>query len=168
MLVAETKKCNICKEQVELSSFTKKKKFYRECCNPCRAVKLKDQYNNDEVYRERTRFINWKSKIKRKYKMTPEDYYIMLDEQKGVCAICKSSNPKTKNNSDKFCIDHNHITNEIRGLLCSECNSALGQFRDDPNILMSAYEYLNDKGNYKEHSKFSDLGTDMKIGKKKR
>jgi hypothetical protein len=41
-------------------------------------------------------------------------------------------------------IDHSHITNHIRGLLCNKCNLGLGFFRDDLNLLQNAIDYLAD------------------------
>lgn len=46
---------------------------------------------------------------------------------------------------ENFCIDHNHQTGEIRGLLCSPCNRAIGQLQDNPNILRKAANYLEGK-----------------------
>jgi len=39
-------------------------------------------------------------------------------------------------------VDHNHKTNKVRGLLCQRCNMGIGQFRDDPNLMARAVEYL--------------------------
>lgn len=61
----------------------------------------------------------------------------MLERQGGVCAICKE---KPKNG--RLAIDHLHGTDKVRGLLCSPCNTALGLFKDDPERLAAAIEYL--------------------------
>jgi hypothetical protein len=58
----------------------------------------------------------------------------MSEAQDGRCAICKLEK--------KLYLDHDHQTDEPRGMLCSSCNTALGKFRDDPIILMSAINYL--------------------------
>ena len=67
-------------------------------------------------------------------------YEEMLLKQNGVCAICKS----TLNSSryTKLCVDHNHRTNKVRGLLCVACNTALGLFKDSRERLLAAIEYL--------------------------
>ena len=78
--------------------------------------------------------------LKNAYGITPEKYDEMLAAQGGVCAICKSED--TKHKSDKFNIDHNHTTGEVRGLLCGSCNTALGLFGDSVDTLMSAAAYL--------------------------
>ncbi len=79
-------------------------------------------------------------------KLEKSEYDKMLKKQKGVCKICKKpeahktlkSNQKTK----RLAIDHCHITKKIRGLLCQNCNSALGLFRESVEILKSAIAYL--------------------------
>lgn len=58
---------------------------------------------------------------------------------KSVCAICKRR-PNTRLN-----IDHDHVTGDIRGLLCPNCNRAIGLFRDDPGIMRHAAEYIEKK-----------------------
>jgi hypothetical protein len=77
-------------------------------------------------------------RIKRKYGLTPEGYVALLHAQNGKCAICG----KGPNSGDKLWIDHNHVTQTVRGLLCKRCNFALGGFRDSIDVLLSAIEYL--------------------------
>ena len=66
-------------------------------------------------------------------------------EQGGVCAICKQ--PETRRHKVtrtlcRLCIDHDHKTGVVRGLLCHRCNVAVGMFRDSPENLQSTIEYL--------------------------
>jgi len=67
---------------------------------------------------------------------TQEKYKEAFEKQKGLCAICRKSSIK------KLAGDHNHSTNETRGLLCHTCNVGLGMFYDDICLLASAIEYL--------------------------
>lgn len=60
----------------------------------------------------------------------------ILMEQSWVCGICEQPFKKTP------CIDHDHHTNRVRGLLCSRCNTGLGHFRDEVKILARAIVYL--------------------------
>jgi hypothetical protein len=76
----------------------------------------------------------------RKYGITLDDYQEMLAQQEGKCAICGST--EAKNFGDTLVVDHDHATGKVRGLLCGTCNTALGKFRDDPQILRSAICYL--------------------------
>lgn len=75
----------------------------------------------------------------RKYGITPADYEALLEKQGGVCAICKG--PPIYDTV--FCVDHDHATDEVRGLLCRKCNAGIGQLRDDPVIVKAALEYLH-------------------------
>jgi hypothetical protein len=76
-------------------------------------------------------------------------YEAMHEAQNGCCAICKQPE-RAKSNGDgqprRLAVDHCHATGRIRALLCSPCNTALGQFRDDPSILQTAIEYLKFHG----------------------
>lgn len=75
----------------------------------------------------------------------------MLKEQDYKCAICGCSYTEYKNKRNmEFCIDHNHKTNIIRGLLCDGCNRGIGHLQDSPTILHKAAEYLEQRGNYKQ------------------
>ena len=58
----------------------------------------------------------------------------MLAEQGGVCAICREAPAEH--------VDHDHATERVRGLLCFNCNGALGQFRDRPDLMLRAIMYL--------------------------
>jgi hypothetical protein len=78
--------------------------------------------------------------MKSTFNLTIEDYNILFNNQKGCCAICNRHQTEFKK---RLAIDHNHITNTIRGLLCSSCNTALGLLKDDVSILQTAINYLN-------------------------
>jgi len=71
--------------------------------------------------------------------MTLAEYDALFKEQQGCCAICEA--PQTGLNKN-LAVDHCHSTMVIRGLLCDNCNRALGQFKDNPTILTNAFNYL--------------------------
>lgn len=75
------------------------------------------------------------AEIKRKYGLSKEGYYYMLDIQDNKCKICGKE-------MEKICIDHNHITGKIRGLLCNNCNLGIGNLQENPFILIKTVEYL--------------------------
>lgn len=58
----------------------------------------------------------------------------MFAEQGGLCKICREA-PAAH-------VDHDHVTNRVRGLLCFNCNGALGQFRDRTDLMLRAVAYL--------------------------
>lgn len=92
-----------------------------------------------KTYREQNKVHIRKWCLKTKYGITPERYDEMLVEQNGRCAICfvpQADYPK------KFHVDHDHGTKQVRGLLCSKCNNAIGLLKEDVEILNRAREYL--------------------------
>ena len=85
-----------------------------------------------DIYKERH--------LQKKWGMTLEDLYNLMDSQNHECAICRidleSLGPKRTH------IDHCHKTDKIRGILCSNCNMALGLLKDDSELLIKAVKYL--------------------------
>ena len=81
---------------------------------------------------------------KRNYGLTPEGFAHRMRMQGGVCAICKRPpEAPPRGGNPVFHVDHNHVTGEVRGLLCSNCNMALGLFGDDISRLQRAITYLS-------------------------
>jgi hypothetical protein len=74
----------------------------------------------------------------KRYGITEEDYQAMVADQGGVCKICGQP-PSDRMWLD---IDHDHETGKVRGLLCSQCNTAIGLLREDPEVLAAAALYL--------------------------
>lgn len=74
------------------------------------------------------------------YGLSQERYEAMLAEQGARCAICGSEDWPGKDRRPH--VDHCHKTGAVRGLLCGNCNTGLGQFADDPARLRAAAEYL--------------------------
>lgn len=74
----------------------------------------------------------------RRYGVTKDAFLSMLSGQGGVCAICGTSDwPSTGP-----CVDHDHDTGLVRGILCHHCNAAIGMLKDSPAIALAATEYL--------------------------
>lgn len=71
--------------------------------------------------------------------MTWARYEQMIEAQNGLCAICGATEAE---NGRALAVDHDHSTGEPRGLLCFNCNIALGKFQDNPKILRRALDYL--------------------------
>ncbi len=84
--------------------------------------------------------LKWKLK---KYNMTVNEYNSLKQKQHGMCAICGSSSSK-KNFYHRLHVDHDHKTGKIRGLLCGNCNTALGKFQDNSKLLTKAIEYIRE------------------------
>jgi hypothetical protein len=69
--------------------------------------------------------------------MTEADLDLMRRSQESKCAICKQD-------FGVECVDHDHKTGHVRGLLCKACNLGLGYFRDNKLSLANAITYLDD------------------------
>lgn len=72
--------------------------------------------------------------LKRRYGLTEAEVSQMIQAQGGTCAVCWEGKPEH--------VDHDHVTGEIRGILCFNCNGGLGQFKDDVSRLINAIAYL--------------------------
>lgn len=75
-----------------------------------------------------------------RYGITRDDYRESWYGQGGKCAVCRQPERTARNHL--LCIDHDHVTGRFRGLLCSHCNRGIGLFRDDPQVIMQAAEYV--------------------------
>jgi hypothetical protein len=124
------KTCIKCGSEKALNEF----ESGRNACKECRR-----EYH-------KSRQIGRKWKYQTKYGITLEDYDEMLYAQNGCCAICGSNDPG--GSGKRFIVDHNHQTNEVRGLLCNNCNRALGYFQDSPRSISKALDYLYTNGYY--------------------
>jgi predicted secreted protein len=90
---------------------------------------------------------NWVQKracnLKSKFGISMADYERILAEQGGVCAICKKAETaKWRSRTRRLAVDHDHDTDEVRGLLCMACNMGIGMFADEPDVLEVAAKYL--------------------------
>lgn len=77
--------------------------------------------------------------------VTPRQVKDAYLEQEGKCAICLDNIQL-----DTCAIDHNHKTNEFRGLLCRKCNSSIAFLKDHPDVVDRAAKYLRERGHYGE------------------
>jgi len=123
-IIRESKKCPSCKKVLPRTGFYinhKTNKPFIYCIECSKAKKTIKHYE-------------------RKYGITLEDYNIMFLKQEGKCAICGTHQRDLKG---KLNMDHDHITDKVRGLLCRKCNWGLGQFNDRASLLEKAIIYLD-------------------------
>lgn len=81
--------------------------------------------------------------IKNLYGILKKEYEDMSEKQGHKCAICKLPEKSMRNGKIKrLAVDHDHVTGKIRGLLCGDCNIALGKLKDSIQSLENAIEYL--------------------------
>lgn len=129
------KQCKKCKCTLPIDKFQKdvsKKDGVRPECKTCTAAKRKERYNVQSV---RVNNLNKKFKGKDPIKFYEDSF----KKQKGCCAICSSPENGRYNH---LSIDHDHSTGVLRGLLCNNCNRALGLFKDNADVLLKAVDYL--------------------------
>lgn len=113
----------------------------------------RDKYASDPEYRTRKLQRNkaWREAnpeahkrniliqhLKKRFGITIEQYEEMLQRQQNTCAICK----QPSKNARRLDIDHCHKTGQVRGLLCNDCNTGLGRFRESLTSLQNAIDYL--------------------------
>ena len=108
-------------------------KLYRQ--NHKEMFKIKD-HNRFLRDKDKRLILTRKIYLRNKYGILPDQYEEMFKEQKGKCAICNKVSKR------KLAIDHDHDTGLIRELLCSNCNRALGYFKDSKENLKKAVSYL--------------------------
>jgi TFIIF-interacting CTD phosphatase-like protein len=97
-----------------------------------------EQEKRNKIYEnsDKRKLNKIKEHIKRHYNLSIEEYNDLFKKQKGSCAICFKKFINSPN------VDHDHVTNKVRGLLCKNCNMGLGQFNDSIEKLQNAINYL--------------------------
>ena len=155
------KRCNRCNADKDINEFgidnrngTGRKSWCRACHNKYHSDYRMSKMNVEErqsveIFRgkvARNKVFKGDAKLKakdsllrRKYNITYFEWLTIIEKQKGKCAICEIDLDLNKDAN----VDHDHATGKIRGILCSFCNRALGLLKDDPSIIMKAYEYIN-------------------------
>ncbi len=136
----EDKTCTKCGETKSVTEFYTRKSGRRNFklistshCKLCFGIYSKSR--TPEVYR--------KSNLKKNYGISLEDFDRMFMEQEGKCAICGTDSPGRGH--PYFNVDHSHSTGEVRGLLCSNCNTGIGLLKDDYLTVQKAADYLLDR-----------------------
>ena len=83
------------------------------------------------------------TRLERTYGISLDEYKELHESQSGLCAICKQPERRVvRGVKSCLAVDHDHNTNQVRGLLCFACNSSLGKFGDSIELLKSAIKYL--------------------------
>jgi len=139
------KRCSYCKENLPLTAFGKNRRQadgLQNYCNHCRRVYWNDWYKkrkaSDPTYLPRLNANQIRVSLQRelrKYELTMPQY-LKLAEQ--GCKICGGG----PNGRGRFHFDHAHKTGKFRGLLCHNCNTAIGLLKENPQLLTKAITYL--------------------------
>ncbi len=113
------KGCPHCEEVKPLSEWPRNRQSsddYGSYCKTCHGVRSARDY------------------LRRTYKLESKDVRVLIRQQAGMCPICLGARPEH--------VDHDHATGAIRGVLCFNCDAALGQFKDRPDVLRRAAAYV--------------------------
>ncbi len=136
------KSCRVCQEEKPLDDFYKnaaRKDGYQTVCKECDRAAARKYWHGLSSEKRRDKHY------KRFYGMSFDCVQELLEQQEGKCAICEDE-------LIEFHVDHNHNTGAVRGLLCVNCNTGLGQLKDSVSVLSSAIAYLNTNGSYERQS----------------
>ena len=133
------KTCSKCHQPKPESDFFRDKAskdgFYHRC-KACGREYKRQRYKSlskEEKHHFCSRWPHNHSYLKTRYGLTFDEYKKIKEH----CEIC--------NSTENLCIDHDHSLppHQFRGVLCRNCNVAIGMFNDDPKLLRKAIKYLN-------------------------
>ncbi|QBP33246.1 endonuclease VII [Gordonia phage BrutonGaster] len=144
MATATVRTCQQCSAKFSRTSRSQSLQLCQDCdgvyarCIRCGEFKSTDLFNAHKSRRNgidnKCRECDADRKLRERYGISLAEYKDLLDEQDGKCAICHTV--------AKLHVDHCHVTGKKRGLLCSQCNTAIGLLKEDLNLLSRAAEYL--------------------------
>lgn len=140
----ETRTCRTCGEIKPLEEGfyrvgVRDRKYYRYVCKTCWHQKVlktrKKKYAADPEFHKRD--LERKRTLQRatKYGLSVAEVREKIAAQGGCCKICKVQ-------TDRLHIDHNHTTDQVRDMLCTNCNTALGSLREDEEIMKNMIRYV--------------------------
>lgn len=135
--------CKACNQAVKRERYLANREQFIEKArrwqleNPKRVREYRKERNARPEVKRRQRDAYYK----RTYGITADEVDAMFADQNGQCAICR----QTPERLAQMHVDHDHELGHLRGLLCSSCNQGLGQFGDDPALLLRAVVYLRQR-----------------------
>lgn len=135
--ICSDKQCRKCGEAKPASFFHKHSKTKDKLspyCKSCANARASQHYKSNP-------FRRWCFNVKRLYGITAIQYFMILDQQGGKCAVCGGDEIDSKRN-DRMPVDHCHETGRVRGILCTSCNRAIGLMKDNAAIMRKAATYL--------------------------
>lgn len=137
-----SKKCSICGEIRVLEDFyadSRASDGKQSQCKFCDQARQRARNASDPggQYARTGR----KAHLRRMYGITEADYEAKSRKQRGRCSLCNKK-------PIRLYVDHCHSTGKVRGLICNECNRALGLVRDDRETLRKMIDYLENGGDW--------------------
>lgn len=144
-----TKACTMCHKEKPLTEYRSRggsqKHLLKSKCNEClyKEHKRWTEENPEKVREYRAKDPYTFKKRCARHGITPEEFWAIYEEQDGTCPVCDKAI-----DAEGSAIDHNHETGDVRGILCKNCNRALGLLGDNPETMARAQAYLLEKGYY--------------------
>ncbi len=139
------KNCNVCKLSKARSAFYRNKLAkdgFQNKCKACERAYMQTPAGKEIARRKQRKWEKANPEKlaavhrRRTYQLLPDQYEARLKAQNNACAICGQTF------SGRICVDHDHQTGAVRGLLCQGCNHALGSLKDSIEVLQKAIAYL--------------------------
>jgi hypothetical protein len=136
-----TKRCSRCAQDLPVEAFRwvegPARGLLRSMCRDCDRDYAREYA---EAHKDERRAYYYE----RKFGVTIAEYEAMLAAQGGRCAVCRNPEKRGRRGGGTklLAVDHDHETGQVRGLVCHDCNTGLGMFLEDPELLERAAEYL--------------------------
>lgn len=138
--------CRLCLKEKSGDKFGRKSNtkagFDTACLECCQKRDRLRYQNNTEKRRNQAKW----GALKFSFGISKERWFELLSEQDGKCAICNKEFEFTKRSKMTPCVDHDHLTKRVRGLLCRLCNQGIGLLCDSLDLVRSAAHYLEKHG----------------------
>jgi hypothetical protein len=131
------KTCTVCNSSKHISEYHNRTsasdgKCYR--CKSCDAI-ARNKWRVNNI--DRAKRSDREKLLKNRYNISLKEYETLLEKQNFTCAICRQ-----QDSTKSLAVDHDHITGNIRGLLCSSCNRGLGLLGDSVEAIKDVLKYL--------------------------
>lgn len=143
----DMKACSRCNESKPLSEFPEQRTakgsvYLHSRCRACRREQCREWAKTKQG-----KAVKRSGILRREFRMSECEYGQMHDAQGGVCAICGRAETKVHRDGSicRLSVDHDHVSGDVRGLLCSKCNVGLGFFEDNPESLRKAADYIQSR-----------------------
>ena len=131
--------CPKCKIEKEANNFGKDATNAKGISCWCKKCKKEWRSNWRKENPDKAKKQDFKNDLAKNYKITPDHYWKMFEDQGGCCACCGISHV---NHRRGLHVDHDHTTGQVRGLLCTRCNPGIGYFDHSIDKLEMAITYI--------------------------
>lgn len=141
------KVCIRCNEKKELELFAKGKRYKdgrRNVCKRCHTDYMIEYYKRNDNKREYKNKINSRKDFNwKKHKISEETFNIMVAKFDGKCYACRTNEARSIDHDHSCCPTYRSCGKCVRGILCVQCNTALGLLKDSTDRIYRLIEYLN-------------------------